>query len=91
MKLTLFHRATNAVYDHPCDCATAPVLDADEQPAGYIGASWGEFSDAPDCLNSAVLEPDAQSVETVLSFWGLHRDPNPPTVEDAPQTDEVLA
>ena len=90
MKLTLFHRATNALYDHPCNCAGIRVLDDTDEPAGYIGAMWGEFSDVPDCLNSAVLEPDAQSVDTVLSFWGLRRDPHPPEVKDDPQPDEVL-
>ena len=37
MKLTLFHRATDAVYDHPCACATIRVLDDNDQPAGFIG------------------------------------------------------
>lgn len=89
MKLTLFHRANNTRYDHACDCATIPVLDDTDEPAGYIGAMWGEFSDIPDCLNSAVLEPESQNVDTVLSFWGLRRDPNPPRVEDPPAEDVV--
>lgn len=84
MKLTLFHRTTDALYDHPCDCANVRVLDSSEQPAGFIGASWGEFSDPPDCVDWAILEPEGDAVEVTLSFWGIHRDPNPPATQDDP-------
>lgn len=88
MKLTLFHRATNANYDHPCDCAAIAVLDDADAPAGFIGASWGEHPDPPDALDWAVLEPEGDAVEVTLSFWGLRRDPNvPPPPEDS--TEEV--
>lgn len=86
MKLTLFHRATNAVYAHPCDSATIAVLDAADAPAGFIGAAWGEHLDPPDVLDWAVLEPVGDAVDVTLSFWGLHRDPNvSPPPETSPE------
>lgn len=89
MKLTLFHRATDAVYDHPCACATIRVLDDADQPAGFIGAMWGEFSNVPDALDSAVLEPEGDAVDVTLSFWGLRRDPNPPLPPEDSDNQEV--
>ena len=74
--LTLFHRATDDEYPPPCDLASVPVFDADDQPAGYIGATWGEWPDPPDCLHWAII-PDAD-VDATLASWGLHRAPDPP-------------
>lgn len=74
--ITLFHRATTDEYPPPCDLANVPVLDDADQPAGYVGASWGEWPDPPDCLHWAICIPD--DVDAVLATWGLHREPPPP-------------
>lgn len=80
--ITLFHRATTDEYPPPCDVADTPVLDAQDQPAGYIGASWGEWPDPPDCLHWAITTPD--DADAVLASWGLHKVPEPsPIVGDA--------
>lgn len=76
MNLTLFHRATTDAYPPPCDVADVPVFDADEQPAGYIGAAWGEWPNPPDCLHWAITTPEG--VDDTLESWGLHRAPLPP-------------
>lgn len=75
--LTLFHRATDAEYPPPCDLASVPVLDENDQPAGFIGASWGEWPDPPDCLHWQITTPDG--VDDCLAAWGLHRAPPDPT------------
>lgn len=76
-KLTLFHRSTDTVYpDTPCDCANVHVLDSKDQSAGFIGASWGEWPDPPDCIQWAITTPD--EVDGWLATWGIHRDPTPP-------------
>lgn len=76
LTLTLFHRATDAEYAPPCDVASMPVLDDADQPAGFVGAAWGEWPDPEDCLHWAICLPD--EVDAVLATWGLHRQAFPP-------------
>jgi len=75
MRLTLFHRAEAKAYSAPCDVADVPVLDADGNPAGFIGAAWGEHKPGA-VLHWAVVEPE--DVEAKLAAWGLHRVPAEP-------------
>lgn len=78
--LTLFHRSTYAKYEGTlCDVANIGVVYASGKDkgkkAGFIGASWGEWPDAPDCLHVAVLD-GSDGVEDKLTEWGLERDAN---------------
>ena len=73
--LTLFHRSTTAEYQPPCDVADTPVLDAADQPAGYIGAAWGEWI-PEDVIQYGYCTPD--TVDAMLASWGLHRVPPEP-------------
>jgi hypothetical protein len=82
MKQTLFHRATDAMYaDTCCDCATIPVsFVADDEPAGYLGATWGEHPEPPACLHWTVLElseepgeGDPDPILAVLDAWGIKK------------------
>lgn len=85
MNLTLFHRATEDEYPPPCDLASVPVFDVDDQPAGFVGAAWGEWPDPPDCLHWAITNSD--DIDLVLASWGLHRAPPLPPipVDDPPE------
>ena len=74
MILTLFHRATDAVYDEYCDQASLLVLDVASQPAGYVGTVW-EAHEASDALNQQVC--DDSEIDAVLASWGLHLAPPP--------------
>lgn len=78
--LTLFHRATDAVYSPPCDVASVPVVDMDGTPAGFVGASWGEHPDPPDCLNWAIIPPE--EIDATLAIWGLQYAPAPSPPEE---------
>lgn len=96
--LTLFHRSTFDQYaDTMCDMASVGVIYLSGKDkgkkAGFIGASWGEHPDAPDCLHIAVLaSPD--EVEAKLTDWNLQRDPNqtefPPEPPPPPDSDGVI-
>jgi len=95
MKLTLFHRSTFDRYDGTdCDVAGVGVVSlAGGAKAGFIGSSWGEHPDAPDCLHVAVLDgPD--DIDAKLTEWGLKRDENqtdfPPEPPPPPESDGVI-
>ena len=79
MILTLFHRATDAVYDEYCDQASLPVLDTSDQPSGYIGTVW-EAHEASDALHQQVC--DDSEIDAVLASWGLHLAPPEPEIDE---------
>lgn len=74
--ITLFHRGHSNCCDGPCDVAGSAVLDQDGQPAGFIGAAWGEHTPV-DVLHFHHCEPE--DVDDVLAGWGLKR-PEPPPI-----------
>lgn len=80
MLLTVFHRLTTDAYAPPCDVADVPVLDDADQPAGYIGATWGEWV-PENVIQYGYCLPE--EVDALIATWGLHRVPQPSPFGDA--------